>query len=136
MHEWLHQLTCCLRCGLWGRGLNPQEHTWTCAISVVDILNVINVIHKGAAAVLALASFTVATCYHYWHCPHSMCDMRSVELSGMLLSVCLSVCLSVSSSRRMLLLQVCCCGPGAQEILISCCSSDGRLRAVPRCQHT
>jgi len=34
------------------------------------------------------------------------------------------------------LLQVCCCGPDGQEISINCCSSGGRMRAVPLCQHT
>jgi len=45
-----------------------------------------------------------------------------------------SVCLSVPSGRRTPLLQVCCCGPGGQEISIDWCSSGGQVRAVPRCQ--
>ena len=45
-------------------------------------------------------------------------------------SVRLSVC---SIGRRTPpLLQVCCCGPGGLEITIDCCSSDRRMRAVPR----
>ena len=48
----------------------------------------------------------------------------------------LSVCMSVPSDRRTPLLKVCCCGPGGHEILIDCCSSGGRMRAVPRCQHS
>jgi len=45
----------------------------------------------------------------------------------------LSVCLSVPSSRRKQLWQVCCCGP-------DCCTAGGpgcqRMRAMPRCQLT
>ena len=33
-------------------------------------------------------------------------------------------CPSVPSGRHMLLLQVCCCGPSSQEILIDCCMAD------------
>ena len=45
-----------------------------------------------------------------------VCGTRSMQLSG----VFPSVCLSVPSSRRKALLQVCCCGPGGQMISINC----------------
>jgi len=41
-----------------------------------------------------------------------------------------SVCLSVPSGCRTTLLQVCCCSPAAGRD-IDCCSSGGRMRAVP-----
>jgi len=68
----------------------------------------------------------------YWHCPHSnsMRNMvyETVPCPSVRLFVCPSVCLSVpvrthSSKPAAALLQVCCCGPGRQEILIDCCSS-------------
>jgi len=43
-----------------------------------------------------------------------------------------SVCLSVPSGCHTTLLQVCCCSPAAGRD-IDCCSSGGRMRAVPRC---
>jgi len=60
-------------------------------------------------------------------------------------SVCPSVRPSVPSGRCMLLLRVCCCGPGGQEISIDAARAAGRrsaaaapqqMRAVPRCQLT
>jgi len=65
-----------------------------------------------------------------WHCPHSM---RSSVYETVR---CSSVCLSQhgSTAANPLLLQVCCCGPGGQDI--DCCSSGMRMRAVPRCWRT
>ena len=55
-------------------------------------------------------------------------------------SICLSVCLQHGPTTADPLLQVCCCGPGGQEISIDCCQargcSGGRIRAVSRCQRT
>jgi len=59
-----------------------------------------------------------------------------MQLFGVRLSVCPSVCVSVPSDICTPLLQICCCGPGGQELSIDCCSSGGRMRAVPRCQRT
>jgi len=61
-----------------------------------------------------------------------VCRAGSMQLPG----VRPSVCQSVTSGRRTPLLQVCCCGPGRQEISIDCCSSGGRMRAVPLCRRT
>ena len=51
-------------------------------------------------------------------------------------SVCSSACLSehVPTAANPLV-QVCCCGPGRQEISIDCCVAGARQqqRAVPRC---
>jgi len=67
-------------------------------------------------------------CVSYWHCPHGAGSVKRT----------VSVRLSVPAWATVanLLLQVCCCGPSRQEIMIDCCSSSGRMRAVPRCQHT
>ena len=69
----------------------------------------------------------------YWCCPRSMRSIIFVMVR------CPSVCLSLHGSRPAnLLLQVCCCGPSGQEILINCCTTITRQqqRAVPHCQHT
>jgi len=58
---------------------------------------------------------------------HVVCGAGSMKRHGVRPSVC------VSSNP---LLQVCCCGPGGQEIAIDSCSSGVRMRAVPRCQRT
>jgi len=50
-----------------------------------------------------------------------VCGAGSMQLSG----VCLSVCLSVPFGSRVLLLRVCCRWPGGQEILIDCCTVGG-----------
>jgi len=41
-----------------------------------------------------------------------------------------SVCPSMGTLQQELLLPVCYCGPGGQEIAIDCCSSRGRMRPV------
>jgi len=56
-----------------------------------------------------------------------------------MLSVRLSARLSVPSiDRCSSVRQVCCCGPGGQEIAIDCCTAGAQqqLRAVSRCQLT
>ena len=68
----------------------------------------------------------------YWHNTRTACGAWSMQLSG----VRLSVRLSVPSGRHTPLLQVCCCGPGGQDTSKDCCSGGGRIRAVPRCQRT
>ena len=52
---------------------------------------------------------TVTT--RYWYCPHSMQRAGFMKWYG------------VHLSAANALLQVCCCGPGGQEISNSCCSS-------------
>jgi len=63
---------------------------------------------------------------------------RFVDPRNSPMSVRLSVCLfQHGPTAANPLLQVCCCGPGGQEISTDCCSSGGgRMRAVPRCQRT
>jgi len=47
---------------------------------------------------------------------------------------CPSVCMSQHGpTAAKPPLQIYCCGPGRQEILINCCSTSGRMRAVPHC---
>ena len=64
--------------------------------------------------------------------PTSISTDRIVSGTGLYASVGLSsvrsssVCLSVPSGRRTPLLQVCCCGPGGQEIPIACWTADAR----------
>jgi len=48
--------------------------------------------------------------------------------------ICPSVCLSVSVSQHgpiaaNPLMQICCCGPGGQEISIDCCTAGAKQRA-------
>jgi len=52
---------------------------------------------------------------------HVVYAAESMQLTGVRPSVCLS---------RMPLLQVCCCGPGGQEISIDCCSCRGQWHVV------
>ena len=61
-----------------------------------------------------------------------------VDVTARCRSSCPSACLSQHDGPTAAnpLLQVCCCGPGRQEISIDCSSSGGRMRAVPRCQRT
>ena len=66
-----------------------------------------------------------------------VCVAESIKQNGVRPSVRLSVCLSQHEpTAANPLLQVCCCGPGGQEISIDWCSSGGRIEAVPRCQRT
>jgi len=59
-----------------------------------------------------------------------LCGARSMHLSGVRPSVCLSTCLSQHGpTAANPLLQVCCCGPGSQEISIDCCAAHGMRRA-------
>jgi len=58
--------------------------------------------------------------------PRVACGAESMERYG----VRLSVCPSVPFARRTPLLQVCCCGPGGQEISIDCFSSGGQCHVV------
>ena len=65
-----------------------------------------------------------------WHCLHSMQSRVDMKLSGVRLSVRLSVRPSVPSfGRRTPLRRVCCCEPGGQEhttcISIDCCTAAG-----------
>ena len=63
-----------------------------------------------------------------------LCGAWSMKRYRVRLSVSLSVRLSQHGPHSMQ--QVCCCGPGGQDISIDFCSSGGRMRAVPRCQRT
>lgn len=60
-----------------------------------------------------------------------MCWTEFMQLLG----VRPSVYLSVLSNCCMLLLHVCCCGAGRQEISIHCYSSSGRMRGVYSMSH-
>ena len=57
----------------------------------------------------------VCTGIVYRHCLHS--GEGSIQLTGVLPSVRLSVCLSHSAATRRCLPRVCCCGPGTRIIL-------------------
>jgi len=75
----------------------------------------------------------------WWHCPHSMRSRVYETVRSP--HVCLYQQVHTAANP---LLQVCCCGPGGQEISIDCCTAGaqpaaacgGRMRAVPLCPST